>query len=57
MQFAAEVAVNSNYVAFGEKAVLMVVDLYGMTAAEPCVVKGEILRQIIEVSNNKRMLD
>lgn len=51
MQFAAAVAVDSNYVAFGEKAVLMVVDLYGMTANEPCVVKGEILRRIIEVSN------
>lgn len=46
-------AVDSNYVAFGEKAVLMVVDLYGMTAAEPCVVTGEILRQIIEVSDFK----
>lgn len=46
-------AVDSNYVAFGEKAVLMVVDLYGMTASEPCVIKGEILRQIIEVSENK----
>lgn len=44
-------AVDSNYVAFGEKAVLMVVDLYGITAAEPCVIKGEILRRIIEVSN------
>lgn len=29
----------------------MVVDLYGMTAAQSCVVKGEILRQIIEVSS------
>uniref|UniRef100_A0A2S2R545 Protein MON2 n=1 Tax=Sipha flava TaxID=143950 RepID=A0A2S2R545_9HEMI len=48
-KFAAAVAVDSNYVAFGEKAVLMVVDLYGMTAAEKCVVKGEILRRIIEV--------
>lgn len=38
-----------NYVAFGEKSVLMVVDLYQMTAAEPCVVKGEILKRIIEV--------
>lgn len=50
LQFATAVAIDSNYVAFGEKAVLMVVDLYGMTAAESCVVKGEILRQIIEVS-------
>ncbi|XP_025191118.1 protein MON2 homolog isoform X2 [Melanaphis sacchari] len=48
-KFAAAVAVDSNYVAFGEKAVLMIVDLYGMTAAETCVVKGEILRRIIEV--------
>lgn len=53
LKFAATVAVESNYVAFGEKAVLMVVDLYGMTAAEPCVVKGEILKQIIEVRKNK----
>jgi len=50
IQFAAAVAVDSNYVAFGEKAVLMIVDLYGMTAAETCVVKGEILRRIIEVN-------
>lgn len=49
LQFVAPVAVDSNYVAFGEKAVLMVVDLYGMTASELCVVKGEILRRIIEV--------
>ncbi|KAL4105342.1 hypothetical protein QTP88_020585 [Uroleucon formosanum] len=48
-KFAAAVAVDSNYVAFGEKAVLMIVDLYGTTAAETCVVKGEILRRIIEV--------
>ncbi|XP_060847861.1 protein MON2 homolog isoform X2 [Rhopalosiphum padi] len=48
-KFAAAVAIDSNYVAFGEKAVLMIVDLYGMTAAETCVVKGEILRRIIEV--------
>jgi len=50
IQFAAAVAIDSNYVAFGEKAVLMIVDLYGMTAAETCVVKGEILRRIIEVN-------
>lgn len=30
----------------------MVVDLYERTADEPCVIKGEILRRIIEVSNN-----
>lgn len=51
IQFAAAVAIDSNYVAFGEKAVLMIVDLYGMTAAETCVVKGEILRRIIEVNH------
>lgn len=45
--------IDSNYIAFGEKAVLMLVDLYSMTATEMCVVKGEILRRIIEVSTKK----
>ncbi|XP_050438772.1 protein MON2 homolog isoform X2 [Adelges cooleyi] len=38
-----------NYIAFGEKSILVVVDLYRMSASEPVVIKGSILKQIIEI--------
>lgn len=39
-----------NYVPFGEKAMTLTVNLYLKTAHEPSVIEGNILQNIIDVS-------
>ncbi|XP_050530236.1 protein MON2 homolog isoform X2 [Daktulosphaira vitifoliae] len=38
-----------NFIAFGEKSILMAVNLYQISAAEPVVIQGNILKQILDV--------
>lgn len=42
-------AVVMNYVPFGEKAITMVVSLYQQTAKAKPVIKGNVLKLILEV--------